>query len=101
MKMTKYLTAALLIGSLGATAACSKDPEVAKREYVQSGDRYFADKKFQEAAIEYRNAVQQDAKFGEARLKLADTYARLGDAANAYREYARAAELLPEKAEAQ
>ena len=31
-----------------AASACSKDPEVAKREYLASGDRYFAEKKFAE-----------------------------------------------------
>ncbi len=73
----------LLFCSLAA-AGCSKDPEVAKREYVRSGDAYVAEKKYKEAVIEYRNAVQQDPRFGEARLKLAETYTKLGDAKGAY-----------------
>src|SRR5688572_7136581 len=84
-----------------SVAACSKDPEVAKREYVRSGDAYFAEKKYKEAVIEYRNAVQQDPMFGEARFKLAETYQKLNDARNAYGEYIRAADLLPNDVEAQ
>jgi tetratricopeptide (TPR) repeat protein len=89
--------AACLIAATG----CSKDPEVAKREYLQSGNRYVSEKKFNEAVVEYRNAIQQDARFGEARFKLAETYVQLGDASNAYREYVRAADLLPDDATAQ
>jgi putative PEP-CTERM system TPR-repeat lipoprotein len=82
-------------------AACSKDPQKAKVEYFESGNRYFEQKKYQEAVVEYRNAIQQDPKYGEARYKLAETYAKLDDARNAYREYIRAADLLPSNAEAQ
>ena len=86
---------------LFATAACSKDPEVVKREYVRSGDAYVAKKQYKEAAIEYRNAVQQDAKFGEARAKLADAYLEAGDVENAVRENIRAADGLPNDVSAQ
>ncbi len=82
-------------------AACSKDPQKAKVEYFESGNRYFDQKKYQEAVVEYRNAIQQDPKYGEARYKLAETYAKLDDARNAYREYIRAADLMPSNAEAQ
>ena len=87
--------------SVLAFAGCSKDPEVAKREYVQSGDAYVAQKKLREAVVEYRNAVQQDPRFGEARLKLAQTYLELGDIGNSYREYVRAADLMPADVDAQ
>jgi tetratricopeptide (TPR) repeat protein len=83
------------------SAACSKDPQKAKVEYFESGNRYFDQKKYQEAVVEYRNAIQQDPKYGEARYKLAETYAKLDDARNAYREYIRAADLLPANADAQ
>ena len=87
--------------SVLALAGCSKDPEVAKREYVQSGDAYVAQKKLREAVVEYRNAVQQDPRFGEARLKLAQTYLELGDIGNSFREYVRAADLMPADVDAQ
>jgi tetratricopeptide (TPR) repeat protein len=90
----------VVVACVGA-ASCSKDPDVAKREYMQSGDRYAAEQKHPEAAIEYRNAIQQDPSFGEARFKLAETNARLGDFRGAYNEYVRAADLMPTNADAQ
>ena len=54
--------------------ACSSNPERAKAEYLKSGDTYFAQKKYSEAAVQYRNALQEDPKSGEAHLKLAKSY---------------------------
>ena len=93
------IAVALLFALL--VAGCSKDPEVAKREFVASGDAYVQQKKYAEAVIEYRNAIQQDPRFGEARLKLADTYMELNQPAEAIREYIRAADLLPENIDVQ
>lgn len=81
--------------------ACSSDPEYAKQEYLKSGDRYFDQKKYSEAIVQYRNALQQDAKFGPARYKLAQSYELLGDHPNAYREYIRAADASPDRADVQ
>ena len=45
-----------------AASACSHDPERAKVEYLQSGNRFLEQKKYPEAAVQYRNALQQDPK---------------------------------------
>lgn len=92
---------ALLVLLAAGVVACSKDPEIAKREFVARGDAYVAENRYPEAIIEYRNAVQQDARFGEARLRLADTYAHQGDAVGALGEYVRAADLLVDDADVQ
>src|SRR5262245_66549198 len=88
---------------LGASLAisCGKDPEVLKREYLRSGNQYFAQNKFAEAIIEYRRAVQQDPKFGEARYALAEAYLAAGQPRNAFGEYVRAADLMPGHVDAQ
>src|SRR5512138_1366539 len=78
-----------------ALAGCGKDPEVAKREYVKSGQQYVAAGKYKEAVIEFRNAVQQDPRYGEARFALAGALLKTSDFQGAYREYARSADLLP------
>ena len=101
MKANLSLLAFAVAAVLLTTAACSKDPEVAKREYVRSGDTYVANKQYREAIVEYRNAVQQDPRFGEARSKLAEAYFQIGDIENAFREYVRAADLLPNDVRAQ
>jgi Tfp pilus assembly protein PilF len=55
----------------------------------------------QEAIVEYRNAIQQDGRYGDARLKLAEAYEKVGNVNQASREYIRAADLLPQNDDAQ
>src|ERR1700741_711578 len=94
--------AAVLILIVAATAsACSKDPAAAKRGYLESGNRYFDQKKYAEAIIEYRNAIKLDPSFGEARRRLAICYLQTGDALNGVREQVRAADLLPDRVDVQ
>ena len=90
----------ILIAAIGS-ASCSRDPDAEKRKYLESGNRYLAEKKYQEAILEYRNALQQDAKFGDARLKLTDAYLGAGDLRNALGEAVRAADVLPDNVDAQ
>ena len=91
----------VLLGLVALGTSCAKDPEVAKREYVRSGDEFVAQKKYREAIIEYRNAVAADARFGEARLKLGEAYLQVGEMQNAAGQYIRAADLMPDNLEAQ
>ena len=71
------LPATLLLIAL--SAACSQDPEVARKAYMASGDKFVAEDKLSEAIIQYRNAVQKVPANGESRLKLAETYGKVGD----------------------
>ena len=84
-----------------AAIACSADPDTLRERYTQSGDRYFAAKQYAEASIEYRNAIQQNPRWGPVRFKLGDTYRLMEDHEAAYREYMRAADLMPRNIEAQ
>jgi tetratricopeptide (TPR) repeat protein len=86
--------AVVLAASLAA-AGCRKNPDFAKQEYLKSGNRYMESGKVAEAIVQYRNAVQQDPRFGEARLKLAEAYIRNGDVVRSYAEFVRAADLMP------
>ena len=81
--------------------ACAGDPGSRKQEHFASGTRYFDQGQYRQAIIEYRNAVQIDPMFGAARLKLADSYARIGDQANARAEYVRAADVLADRPDVQ
>jgi tetratricopeptide (TPR) repeat protein len=92
---------ALVIVIAIAAAACSENPDTAKREAVTRGDALFAKAQYSEAVIEYRRAIQFDARYGEAHRKLADTYLKAGDGGNAIREFVRAADLLPDDADLQ
>jgi cellulose synthase operon protein C len=91
-----------LLASLCLLAvACQGDPAVRKQKYLESGNGYFAEGKFDHAIIEYRNAVDLDATFGEARKRLAESYAKVGDVQHALEEYVRAADLLPQDVDVQ
>ena len=87
--------ATIVVLSAALTASCHRSPQVANQEYLKSGDAFVGQKKYAEAAIQYRNAVQQDPRSGEARRKLAAVSLIQGDLATSYREAIRAADLLP------
>jgi tetratricopeptide (TPR) repeat protein len=97
---TPRLIALALLATFAVTA-CKSDPQATARKHVEKGNQQLANQQFPEAIIEYRNAVQADPRLGEARLKLAHAYASAGDGPNALKEYARAADLLPEDNDAQ
>lgn len=99
MRKTSCVILAVLV-SAGLTA-CSSDPQAEARDHLDKGNQQAAGKKYAEAIIEYRRAVQADPRLGEARLQLAHAYASTGDGINALREYVRAADLLPENEDAQ
>ena len=49
----------LLLSAAVLLAGCT-NPEKAKAEHVRKGDAYLKDSKFQEASLEFRNAIQID-----------------------------------------
>ena len=83
-----------------ALTGCT-DRETAKQRYLQDGDRLLEQHKYAEAVVQYRNAIRQDARFGQARWQLANAYMAGQNAAAAVREYVRAADLLPERTDVQ
>src|SRR5580765_5747102 len=98
--MTQVRFSIFLIASLLA-ASCTQDPSVAKRKYFASGTEYFRQKKYPEAAIQFSAALQRDPMFGDALFGLAETYMAEGDMKRAFAAYIRAADLLPDNAQAQ
>ncbi|MBI5084202.1 MAG: tetratricopeptide repeat protein [Acidobacteria bacterium] len=95
MKHRLVMTAAALITAMLLLTGCWRDPEKVKRRYLENGNKYFAQGKYKEASIMYRNAIKKDPKFGEAYAKLGDTEFRRGDARAAVGAFRRAVELLP------
>jgi tetratricopeptide (TPR) repeat protein len=77
-------------------SGCSRDPNVKKQKYLESGDKYFAESKYREAAIEYLNAIQVDSRFAQAHYELGQTYLKLDDKSRAFQELNRAVELDPD-----
>ena len=84
-----------------ATAGCSRDPQVSKAEYVARAEKYAQEKNYDAAIIEYRNAIQLDAKDVDGYRKLARIYLARGDGRSALRAALTAADLAPQSLEAQ
>src|SRR3954469_15841395 len=87
----------MVIGGLllAAAAGACGSTEGGKRKYFDEGNAHFAKKAYNDAIIDYRNALQKDPTFGDARMRLAEVYELSGDVAAAAREFVRAADLLP------
>jgi tetratricopeptide (TPR) repeat protein len=82
-------------------AGCSRDPEVRKQKYYESGMRHFEQEKYREAAIQFLNAIQADARFVQAHYQLAQCYLRLGVWSGAYQELLRTVDIDPNHLKAQ
>ena len=93
MRSMRVLVIAL--AALVALVSCNRDPSVAKKRYLDSGNKYFERGKFKEASIMYRNALQKDQRYGPAHYRLGLTYIRMGQLAPAVQSLRRAVELLP------
>jgi tetratricopeptide (TPR) repeat protein len=81
-------------------AACSGNPDVEKLNHLGKGKAYAAQKKYAEADIEFKRAIQLDPKFAEAYYELGQNFAVQDDLRNALQAYVRAADLAPNNVDA-
>src|SRR5271155_4511695 len=77
----------LLVIAAAYVSGCSSDPNKRKLGYLKSGVAYVGNRKYQEAIIQFRNAVQLDPRFAAAHYQLARAYLAVGSTAAAYREF--------------
>ena len=85
----------VLVAALVGLVACSRDPNVVKKKYFESGNKYFDKGRYREASIQYRNALKRDPKYGAAYYKLALTSLKANDYGAAVQQLRRAIELVP------
>jgi tetratricopeptide (TPR) repeat protein len=88
---------ALVLGACG----CAGDPVVKAQRFVASGDRYLANRQFNEAVIEYGRATQERPEWGEAHYKRAQAYMATDDVSKAFAAYAKAADIDGHNVDAQ
>jgi len=93
--MRKILLGIVLTG-LVWQLACTSDPQ----DLLETGNDYFEDGQYREAALIYRRAVQVDARFGEAYYRLGLAEFALGRYLQAFRALIRALEFQPANADA-
>jgi tetratricopeptide (TPR) repeat protein len=91
---SKYAVA-IAVAAVLALASCSRDPNVAKKRYLESGNKYFDKGKYKEARIMYLNAKAKDQRWGPAYYKLGLTALKMGNMTEAVNALRRAVELLP------
>ncbi len=90
-RIVSSLFALVLLGSV----ACNTDPNVAKKKYVERGNKYFDRGKYKEAGIMYRNALRKDARYGEAYYRMALLEVKVQRYGDAARDLQRTIELQP------
>src|SRR5271170_219272 len=91
-----FLAAVLLF-----LTSCSADTSQRKLKFLRSGEDYFKQSKFQEAVIQFRNALQIDPRFAEAHYQLARSYLSLRNSNAAFRELTETVTLDPKNSAAQ
>ena len=88
--MRRVASLILLSAVLLAVSACTSS-----HDYVNKGNKLFAQGRYQEAILNYRKAIQKDPGFGEAYYRLGLAADAANDSVQAYAALRRAAELLP------
>ena len=88
-----------LLAAFLSLSGCT-NPEKAKAAHLSKGDAYLKDSKFQEASLEYRNALQIDDRLAAAHWGLARAYEGLQRYQEAFDELRKTTELDPNNLEA-
>src|SRR3984885_12790820 len=97
--MSRSVSVPLLLACSLLTAlctGCSRDPNIRKQKYLDSGEKYAAEGKYREAVIQFRNAILIDSRFAHAHYDLSQAYLKLGDSNDAFQELTRSVELAPD-----
>ena len=86
---------AVLLACLVVIAAGCSNPEKAKVEHVAQGEAYLKERRWQEASLEFRNALQIDDNLAAAHWGLAQAYEQLGRGTEYIDELQRTVKLDP------
>jgi tetratricopeptide (TPR) repeat protein len=84
--------AVLAVWLIGLASCGGGNPKT----YIDRGNRYFDAQKYDDAAIQYRKALQKDSKSGDAWYRLALVDLKRGNASEAYQELTTAVDLMPD-----
>ena len=81
-----------LLAAIFVISGCTS-PEKAKLAHVEKGEAYLKAEKFQEASLEFRNAIQIDEKLASAHWGLARSFEGLQRFQEAFEELRKTTEL--------
>ena len=91
----RYIVSFVAVLLALALAGCSKNPDVAKKKYLESGMKYMDQEKYDSAVIQFKKAIQIDPKFAEAHYQLALADLKVSHNQDAFREMSQTVELDP------
>src|SRR5208282_5169816 len=92
----RYIVLSTLLAALTVIlGGCSRNPEVAKKKYLESGMKYMEQQKYDSAAIQFKKALQIDPKYAEAHYQLAQADIKLEKRPEAFKEMSQTVELDP------
>lgn len=74
---------------------------LSKEAYLERGNKLAAEGNDDEAALQYRKAMQKDARYGEAHLRFGHVLIKQNKNEEAYHSFNQAVALMPESEEAQ
>lgn len=86
---------AVLLACLVAFATSCTNPEKAKAEHVARGEAFLKERRWQEASLEFRNAIQIDDTLAAAHWGLAQAYEQLERGSEYIEELQRTVKLDP------
>src|SRR5256885_12142448 len=78
--------------TLALLLSCGRGPQ----GYLEAGNKFAAERKYKDASIQYRRAIQKNPQFGEAFYRLALSELEQQSVGDAYRYLLRAVELMPD-----
>ncbi|MBC7930826.1 MAG: tetratricopeptide repeat protein, partial [Rubrivivax sp.] len=93
-RRVRALLAVLLVSVAAFAAGCS-NPEKAKAEHLSRGEAFLKERRWQEASLEFRNAIQIDDSLAAAHWGLAQSYEQLGRISEYVEELKRTIKLDP------
>ncbi len=97
--MVQIVALLVLLGA-GLLQGCTRDPNVKKLKYLESGKNYAAEGKQQEAIIQFSNALKIDHNYAAAHYELAKAYMKIGSIQGGYVELQRTVDLAPTNVQA-
>jgi tetratricopeptide (TPR) repeat protein len=96
----RYVVATLMVALMAVLAGCTRNPEAAKRKYLQSGMKYMDQKKYDSAVIQFKKALQVDPRFAEAHYELGNAEMKLKHWPDAFKEFSVAVDQDPNQMKA-
>jgi tetratricopeptide (TPR) repeat protein len=91
----KFLVITACFIAIVSLVSCSRDPEKAKRRYLESGQRFVQQQKYAEAQIQFKNALKIDPRFVDAFYELGKSQVAMRQGQEALKSYTQALTIAP------